>query len=410
MRPKILFVCHRFPFPPKRGGKIRPFNIIRHLQQRADVTVASVVRSEEEEAEATGIREHCSRFLVARVSPLAANLRMIAKLPGPEPSSMGYFYSPELARRINETVAREHFQLVFVHCSSAAQYVENLTAVPKVMDFGDMDSEKWFTYAAHRPFPASAGYWLEATKLRRAEVRLARQFDLSTCTTRAELDTLKSLQAAVHTDWFPNGVDNEFFSPSSDPYDHDMICFTGRMDYFPNQQAADWLARDIFPRVHRLRPSARLMLVGAAPPRRVQRLGELPGVTVTGTVEDVRPYVLQSAVSVAPLRIARGTQNKILEASAMGVPVITTPVAAQGVDMRPGQDLLVADNAEEFAVRILELMEQPDRRMEFSVAARRRMLSHHSWQASMERLDDILGHRFPDLFGHTLQRQEQRVG
>ncbi len=410
MRPKILFVCHRFPFPPKRGGKIRPFNIIRHLQQRADVTVASLVRSEEEETEAAGIRDYCSRFLMGRVSAPAANWRMLARLPGPEPSSMGYFYSPELARKIDETVARECFQLVFVHCSSAAQYVENLSAVPKVMDFGDMDSEKWFTYAAHRPFPINAGYWLEATKLRRAEIRLARKFDLSTCTTRAELDTLESLHAATHTDWFPNGVDNEFFAPTEQPYDPDVICFTGRMDYFPNQQAADWLAREIFPRIRKLRPSARLMLVGAAPPRRVQRLGELPGVTVTGTVEDVRPYVQGAAVSVAPLRIARGTQNKILEAAAMGVPVVTTPVAAQGVDMRPDQDLLVAGSTDEFVTQVLELMEHPDRRRALAAAARNRILSHHSWQASMERLDDILENRFPTLFGHAAERQERRVG
>jgi len=201
-------------------------------------------------------------------------------------------------------------------------------------------------------------------------------------------------------------VDSEFFRPSEQPYDPDTICFAGRMDYFPNQQAADWLCRAILPRIQVLRPSTRLVLVGAAPPVRVQRLGELAGVTVTGTVADVRPYVQQAAVSVAPLRIARGTQNKILEASAMGVPVVTTSTAAQGVDMRPGQDLLVADDEEDFANKVVGLLEQPSWRTALSAAARNRVLSNHSWQASMRRLDSILERRFPDVFASSIQARE----
>lgn len=395
-RPRLLFVCHRFPYPPKRGGKIRPFNILRHLQQRADVTVASLVRSPEEAAEAQGIAGHCSEFLLARIGPAAALGRMLWRLPTATPSSLGNFYSPELARLIRQRARETPFDLAFVHCSSAAQYVLPLTGLPKVLDFGDMDSEKWSDYAKWRRFPLSAGYWLEGRKLRREEARLAAAVELATCTTRAELASLEALGTARATGWFPNGVDAEFFSPADD-YDPDTICFAGRMDYFPNQQAVHWLVGEILPRIRRRRPGARLLVVGAEPPAAIRRYASDPGVEVTGTVPDVRPYVRSAALSLAPLRIARGTQNKILESAAMAVPVVTTRCAAGGVDMQPGEHILVADDADGLAAAALELLADPDRRAELAAAARARVLSHHAWTASMRRLDALLDRHFPGL-------------
>ncbi len=395
-RPRILFVCHRFPYPPKRGGKIRPFNILRHLQQRAAVTVASLVRSAEEEAEAQGIAAYCEDFLLARIGPGAALGRMLLRLPTPVPSSLGNFYSPVLARRILERARETAFDLAFVHCSSAAQYVLPLSGLPKVLDFGDMDSEKWSDYAGWRAFPLSLGYWLEGRKLRREEARLAAGVELATCTTAAELASLQALGTARATGWFPNGVDAEFFSPG-DGYDEHTICFAGRMDYYPNQQAVHWLVREILPLIRRVRPQTRLLIVGAEPPAAIRQYAEEPLIEVTGTVPDVRPFVRSAAVSVAPLRIARGTQNKILEAAAMGVPVVTTGRAAGGVDMRPGEELLVADSATDFAAAVLELLTDRERRRELASAARARVLSHHDWHASMRKLDTLLDREFPGL-------------
>ncbi|MEO8754671.1 MAG: glycosyltransferase, partial [Casimicrobiaceae bacterium] len=233
---KVLYVCHRFPFPPKRGGKIRPFNMIRHLSATHDVTVASLVRSEEEAREGAGLAAHCARFEMGRVRNSVQALRMVARLPTPTPSSMGFFYSPALARAIGESLRRERYDLVFVHCSSVAQYVHNVRGIPKILDFGDMDSQKWREYARYKPFPLSLGYALEGRKMERAEKQLARQFDLCTATTRAEWDTLEGYHTGVATDWFPNGVDSDYFAPNGAGYDRDTIAFVGRMDYFPNQE------------------------------------------------------------------------------------------------------------------------------------------------------------------------------
>ena len=387
---KILYVCHRFPFPPKRGGKIRPFNMIRHLSKHHRVTVASLVRSDAEAAEAAGLAEHCHRFEMGRVSDPVQTLRMVARLPTATPSSLGYFYSAPLARRIEDLLAQERYDLIFVHCSSVAQYVERVTDVPKILDFGDMDSQKWLEYAHYKPFPLSLGYALEGRKLEREERRLAKRFDMCTTTTRGEWETLESYRSGVATDWFPNGVDSETFAPADAPYDPDTLVFVGRMDYYPNQECMFDFCDNVLPRLQSRRPGIRLAIVGADPSAAVTRLQDRPGVTVTGSVPDVRPHALRAAVMVAPLNIARGTQNKILEGMAMGLPVVASRVAARGVDAQADAHLRVADTPDEYVSEILRILDDPNERERLSRAARARMLSHHAWPASMVRLDGII--------------------
>jgi hypothetical protein len=387
----ILYLCHRFPFPPKRGGKIRPFNMIRHLTGRGHaVTVCSLARSRAEAEEGRGLAAHCARFEMGMVSDPVQTLRMVARLPVTTPSSMGFFYSPDLARQVRTLLDTQRWDLVFVHCSSVAQYVEHVRDVPKVLDFGDMDSQKWLEYADSKPFPLSIGYRLEGAKMLAAEKRLARRFDLCTATTRAEWETLESYATGVATDWFPNGVDAEFFSPDETAYDPDTISFIGRMDYYPNQECMARFCADTWPLLKARRPALKLLIVGADPSPAVRRLGELPGVRVTGSVPDVRPHVRRSALMVAPLAIARGTQNKILEAMAMGVPVVTSAIAAGGVDAQPEAHFLVADGPAATAEAILRIVEDPAERARLAAAGRERMLSHHAWPRSMQRLDAII--------------------
>lgn len=387
---KILYVCHRFPFPPKRGGKIRPFNMIRHLSRAHEVTVASLVRSEQEAREGEGLSQYCTRYEMVRVSDSVQTLRMIARLPTRTPSSMGYFYSAELAAKIRELLRQTRFDLIFVHCSSVAQYVESDRSTPKILDFGDMDSQKWLEYAHYKPFPLSLGYRLEGRKLEQEERRLASRFDLCTATTRAEWETLEGYRTGVRSDWFPNGVDSEYFAPSAEPHEPDTVVFVGRMDYYPNQECmADFCAK-VLPRLQAARPGLKLMIVGADPSPAVRRLGSLQGVTVTGSVPDVRPYLRRATLMVAPLNIARGTQNKILEAMAAGTPVVTSRVAAGGVDASSPEHFLVASAPEEYVGAILGIIDDPAERRRLSLAGRERMLSHHNWERSMQRLDGII--------------------
>ena len=387
----ILFACHRLPFPPKRGGKIRPFNIIRHFKEQGHrVTVGSLARSPEELEEGQGLREYCDRLHVGLINPVAAVARMVVRLPSPTPSTMGYFYSRSLHNDMQAELRNKEFDLVFVHCSSAAQYVRSQHGAPSVLDFGDMDSQKWLDYSSYRKQPLATGYWIEGSKMHRAEAQLARQFDLCTCTTRAELDTLQGMNVAESTGWFPNGVDADYFCPTDEPYDPNAICFIGRMDYYPNQQCMLHFCEKVFPKVRQSNPEATLTIVGASPSREIRNLADHEGVTVTGTVDDVRPHVRRAALSIAPLAIARGTQNKILESMAMGVPVICSTTAAGGVDAVPEEHILTAESPDDYTRQIMRLLGQPAERQRFALAGRERALANHNWAASMQKLDGLL--------------------
>jgi sugar transferase (PEP-CTERM/EpsH1 system associated) len=387
----ILYLCHRFPFPPKRGGKIRPFNMIRHLTQSGhQVTVCSLARSDSEAQEGSGFKPYCTHFEMGRVTPWVQVMRMVARLPLITPSSMGYFYSSTLAARVRSLLESQKWDLIFVHCSSVAQYVEHVQDIPKILDFGDMDSHKWLEYADYKPFPLSLGYRLEGNKMLASEKRLARRFDLCTTTTRNELATLNSYDTGADTDWFPNGVDADYFCPTNGAYDSHTISFIGRMDYYPNQECMQWFCNEVWPSLIYLRPAMKLMIVGADPSPAICQLGELQGVTVTGSVPDVRPYIRNSALMVAPLSIARGTQNKILEAMAMGVPVVTSKLAALGVDAHDKDHFVVADTPQNLALSILSIVDNPGERWRLSQVGRQRMLTHHAWPHSMARLDGII--------------------
>lgn len=364
--------------------------MIRHLSASHEVTVASLVRTDREADDAAGIAKHCAAFHVQRVSAPIQVLRMLSRVPTFIPSSFGFFYSGSLFRRIRALLARQRFDLIVAHSSSVSPYVEGVSRIPKIMDFCDMDSQKWLEYARYKRFPSSVAYGLEGRKLEREEKRIARLFDLCTVATRAEADTLERFGTGAAIDWFPNGVDSEYFAPATEPYDPDALVFVGRMDYFPNVECMQRFCGDVLPRVRAARPRTTLAIVGADPTSDAIALQNLPGVTVTGTVPDVRPYLHRAALMVAPLNIARGTQNKILEGMAAGLPVVTSRIAAGGVDAIESEHFLVASSPEEQADTILRVLADPAERRRLALAGRARMRSHHAWDRSMQRLDGII--------------------
>jgi len=387
---RILLLSHRFPFPPTDGARIRPFHMLRHLAREHEVTVASHYRSAQERERGQGLEEICGTVLAEEITPAAALWRMGRRFLGGEPVSMGYFHSPRLARRIRAELAARRYDLILAYCSSIAPYVADVEGPVKMRDFADMDSQKWLAYARALRFPLSAGYRLEGTRLRRAEEELARKFDVCTCTTAAEVETLDGYGTGVRSAWFTNGADLDYFRPSAGLYDPDRITFVGRMDYFPNAQCMVAFCRDVLPLIRARRPGVTLTIVGASPSRAVRKLARIPGVTVTGRVPDVRPYVHDSALTVAPLAIARGVQNKIVESLAMGVPCLASEIAGRGVDCVPGEHLLTASTPEGYAAQALRVLEDPEERRRLAAAGRARVETHHTWERSMRMLDAIL--------------------
>jgi polysaccharide biosynthesis protein PslH len=387
----ILFISHRFPYPPIGGAKVRAFHMIRHLSERGhQVHVCSLARSAQEAEEAEGIASYCEAFEVSRVREAAQTLLMAGSLFTPLSASEAYFHSSDLQGRITRLLKEKRWDLIIVYCSSVARYVEDVVDTPKLLDFCDMDSQKWLEYVKYKRSPVSWGYWLEGRKMLAAEKRIARKFDLGTVATVAEQQTLDSYATGLLSDWFPNGVDTDFFTPGDEVYDENTISFIGRMDYYPNEECMVAFCADVLPLIRAERPAIRLLIVGAEPSAGVRKLGDLPGVTVTGSVPDVRPYVRGSALTVAPLNIARGTQNKILEAMAMGVPVVTSSIAARGVDAEAEKHFLVADTPKDYARKIVRILSDRVERQRLAEAGRARMLSHHTWNRAMQRLDGII--------------------
>ena len=388
---RILYLSHRFPYPPTFGSKVRAFHTIRHLARSHQVTVLAPVRSDEEAEQAKGIAPHCHSFHVFPVGAAAQTLKVALSTISSVTASEAFFHSGAMRRMVKQLLAARSFDFVFVHCSSVGRAVATLTELPKLIDFCDVDSRKWLDYTAFKPWPLSLGYGWEAARLARVERHLVRAFDLTTVATPGELDALKEIGAEPgKLDWFPNGVDVDFFRPSDEPYDTELITFVGRMDYFPNEQAMTDFCNDTWPRLRAVRPSVRLQIVGASPTPAVRRLASLPGVSVTGAVADVRPYVQRSALTIAPLKIARGTQNKILESMAMGVPVVASRIAACGVDAVAGEHLLAAATNAELGDAILRLLGDARLRSRLGTAGRERVLSHHTWVRSMQRLDALV--------------------
>jgi len=364
--------------------------MIKHLSQKHEVTVASLVRSQAEARSGRGLGDYCAKYYMGHINKPKLAVRLFMRLLSQSPLSMGYFYSKELYQRIQKEIEQTMFDLIIVHCSSVAQYVENVGGVPKILDFGDMDSQKWLLYSKKKTFPLNIVYHIEGHRLQKAEFELAKKFDCCTCTTIKELNTLKAYNAETNSNWFPNGVDSEYFKSSDQPYQPDSICFIGRMDYYPNQECIFDFCNNTLPLIKAKRPNVKLTIIGADPPYSVRKLENIPGVTVTGSVADVRPYANRSAVNIAPLNIARGTQNKVLESLSMGVPVVASAEAAQGVDCVPGKHFLTASSNQEFANAVIHLLSDGKERNRFSKAGRARILSHHSWDKSMQKLDKII--------------------
>lgn len=396
---KILFICHRLPYPPNRGGKIRPFNMIRHLSQNHDVTVASLAQTKQEFDEGTPLRDFC-REVIAEVEPSATRWRRAAlALLTPTPSSCAYFSSPRLRERIIESARRHKFDLVWVHCAFMGRYADGLDSRMRILDYGDLDASKWLDYSKFKSPPLGWGYGLEARKLRSHEKVLATHFDHVTVTAPGEKEEFESFCIPKPCTLIPNGVDFSYFQFRRDRVVKPVIVFLGRMDYFPNVDGVTFFARSVFPLIRAKDPSSEFRIVGSNPLPSVKKLTSIAGVSVTGFVPDVRPHVQESALSVVPLRIARGTQNKMLECMAMGIPVISSSTAAKGVQARPNDHYLVADTPVQYAESVSRILNDPQWAANMAQAARGHIESTHNWANSMTILDRIIGARLETTAG-----------
>jgi glycosyltransferase involved in cell wall biosynthesis len=422
----ILFLCHRIPFPPNKGDKIRSYNELKYLSKRHDIYLATTLDAISDKEYIDGLIPYCKEICAVHFNRNVGMVRRLLTLPS---FSVASFYSRQLQQYVDSVLTEKNIDTILCFCSSMAEYVFRSRAFRSrkssdfklVLDFVDLDSDKWAQYAKYSKMPLSMIFSIENKRLFNYEIKINNTFDYSIFVSEREKRIFKNLYPSmqnVHV--IPNGVDAYYFFPKkevdaclpttcdagdrvsagiktsrqfdSSPYRKDVrnILFTGIMSYLANEDGVKWFCNQILPLIWGKIPDVEFYIVGNHPSRIVRKLGTREGVTVTGFVEDIRPYYWHADVCVIPLRIARGLQNKVLEAMATGNAVVATSNASDGIICQNKQNILIADTETNFAARVIELLNDDKRRLKMGANAVLNILEHYSWNRNFSAFDEIL--------------------
>jgi sugar transferase (PEP-CTERM/EpsH1 system associated) len=402
----ILFLCQRIPYPPDKGDKIRSYRALQHLRGRGQIHLASFIDDPEDNQHLPHVEAMCASSLILPLNPITARLKSLPALLTGEPLSKRYFSNRRLQSWIDKTCNENDIDLVYVFSSVMAQYVMNAKEKPKrvVVDFVDVDSEKFRQYAAERGFTSKIVFGRESKTLLAFDREAGTEANACLFVSAAEAALFRTLapELAEKTHDLSNGIDTEYFDPKADFPTKEAIrelgagpnlIFTGRMDYRPNIDAVLWFAKDVFPRVLLEEPGAKFIIAGAAPAPEVEALNDHTSIEVTGRVQDMRPYLAYADVAVAPMFIGRGIQNKVLEAAAMARPIVTTPEGLEGIDLEDKTHLLVAKTAQDFLEKTLQCLDERGGKRKAEArgkAAREELIAHYAWSARMSLLDKFM--------------------
>jgi sugar transferase (PEP-CTERM/EpsH1 system associated) len=386
----LLFLSQRIPFPPDKGDKIRSWHILKHLRRTHRIFLGCFIDDPDDYRHLAALREVCTELACFPISPQSRRLRSIFRARPGQPLTLDYFRDDRLTSWVADTVAEHAIRRVFAFSSSMAPYAAAIDGT-RVLDMVDLDSGKWGEYATRRHWPLSLVFSREAHTLAAFERQAAVEFDQTLLVSDAEVEDFRLGGGDVaRVGTMTNGVDLTYFNGRRFPCPYASgivpIVFTGAMDYWPNVDAVTWFAHEVLPQLRAAGMAARFYIVGSRPTRAVRRLGRLPHVEVTGRVADTRPYLAHAFAAVAPLQVARGVQNKVLEAMAMRTPVIVSPDAARGIGARRDADLIVAHRPEEWVSRLLSLDE--GERALLTAAGRKWVERHHVWERNLRELDE----------------------
>ena len=408
----LIFIAHRIPFPPDKGEKIRGLNLLKHLSRTYRIHLGCLMDQPGDEAHLPALREWCEDVAGFPIDKRRQKLSALLRARPGRPLMLDYYRHPGLHAWVRSTMARTPMDVAYIYSVAMMPYAEHLAQLRQhqsgmVLDAQDIDSEKWTTYAETAGFPMRHVWSREGRTLFAYERRAAMMCGATLFVSPQEAARFAELapETAPRVHAVENGVDLDRFSPHT-AYETPFpdlgphLVFTGNMDYWPNADAVTWFAHDVMPRLRATRPTLQFHVVGANPAPEVRRLATLPGVHVTGRVPDVRPYVAHADVCVAPLRIARGIQNKVLEAMAMARPVVASPGAFEGVRATAGQDVLVADGAGPMAETILAVLDGAHPGL--AAAGRAAVERGYAWSATLARLDAILAASTPEPVLHPV--------
>lgn len=397
----LLYLVHRLPYPPNKGDKLGSYHLLKHLTAKHRVFLGTFVDDPNDEAYVDTVRGMCVDLHISRLHPRFAKLRSLSGLLMHEAMSVRYYKDENLQAWVNQTMVAQKIDVTVIFSSAMAQYVVHRPSdayPPMLVNFADVDSAKWTQYAMNHMWPMSWLYGREGKRLLAYERAVAARSVRSFFVTKNESELFRDLapECADVIEVMCNGVDSDYFSPDlarESPFagnkgDSELvpIVFTGAMDYWPNIDAVTWFVKDILPGLLKTWPEIRFYIVGRSPPPSVRALA-CDTVVVTGTVADVRPYLQHAALVVAPLRVARGIQNKILEAMAMARPVVASQACVDVIDAVVGEELISASQVNDFILEIDALLKAPGRSASVGAAGRSRVLKSYSWTAHLSVID-----------------------
>jgi sugar transferase (PEP-CTERM/EpsH1 system associated) len=396
---RILALVHRVPYPPNKGEKIRAYHEIKHLAERGHaVDLLTFADVKEDLGHQTDLEGMCREARVVWLDRRIGYAKTALALPRRLPLSVGYFTSMELARIADRWIDERKYEVVFCYSSPMAEYARKPVVAEKgiarIMDFVDVDSDKWAQYAKHKRQPMNALYRFEAWSLAQYERRIAEEFDASTLVSPKEAEMFSRVApGARRIVDVPNGVDAEHFArierrppPDTEP----NLVFVGQMDYFANVDGVVDFADRVLPRIQAEIPGAKLVVVGRAPAPEILALASRRGIIVTGAVPDIREHLAMASLMIAPLRIARGIQNKVLEGMAAGLPLVVSPQALEGIDGEHGVHALVADEPEAFARAVIDLARDPGLRTRLGEAGKTLVREKYAWAPAMKKLESLM--------------------
>ncbi|MGQ9750719.1 TIGR03087 family PEP-CTERM/XrtA system glycosyltransferase [Desulfosoma sp.] len=399
---KILYLAHRIPYPPNKGDKIRSYHQVRFLAERHDVDLGCLCDDVEDLQHGKALEKLCRSVCVVPRHTGKRRARSLLRMGWRRPLSVAYFYDERLQDDVNRRLRRGRYDAVVCFSSCMAEYVFRSPLgrllgkagdTPRtVMDFCDVDSDKWAQYATESPFPWNVFYRWESKRLAAYERTVHACFDVSVVISRREADLFcKTLKTLRRPHVVGNGVDVNYFAMENGPNfsmeREPVVVFVGAMNYHANVDGVLWFCREVWPRVRAAVPSAEFRIVGSRPAPKVRALHGKSGIYVTGFVPDVRPYLAQAWCSVAPLRLARGVQNKVLEAMAMGKAVVATPQALEGLEVRPGHEVLCAQDPLAYAKLVIQILKNEALRRGLEKNAREYVHAHHSWARELQKFE-----------------------
>jgi polysaccharide biosynthesis protein PslH len=395
---KLFILLPRVPYPTEKGDKLRAFNHLKQLSKNHEIILCALNDSYLHEDAVEVLGRYAKSIHIINIPKLIILFSLIKSIFSDIPLQVGYFYNPQTKRKIRKLIDHYKPDHIFCQLLRVAEYVKDLP-IPKTLDYQDVFSKGIERRLASSPFYLTPFLKLEYKRLLKYEHDIFDYFDNKIIISEPDRDLIP------HPDRnkivvVPNGVDTVFFKPMDREKEYDLV-FTGNMGYPPNINAAEFLATKILPVVMRKKPDIRLLIAGASPNMRVQVL-KSDAIDVSGWVADMRDCYAAARMFIAPMQIGTGLQNKLLEAMAMKIPCITSPLANQALKAKENQEILIAATPDEYAEHIIMLLDNPQKAGEIALNGYDFVIRNYSWEKETAKIEELIRNTTKKTAGLTL--------